>query len=129
MKNKAKTVFATVLLVCFSFACTASKDDESATPKVPGVTDTQILIGSSLALEGHASYLGRQTLNGAMAYLKHLNDQGGIHGRKIEVIAYDDLGTEAIRKLEVEDFPVIVVNDVYGNDLYKQGIKKYKRGR
>lgn len=37
-----------------------------------------------------------------------------------EVIAYEDLGTEAIRKLEVENFPVIVVMDVLGNDLYEQ---------
>ena len=37
-----------------------------------------------------------------------------------EVIAYDDLGTEAIRKLEVKDFPVIVVMDAGGNDLYEK---------
>ena len=37
-----------------------------------------------------------------------------------EVIAYDDLGTEAIRRLEVEDFPVIVVMDADGNDLYEK---------
>jgi fumarate hydratase subunit beta len=36
-----------------------------------------------------------------------------------EIIAYEDLGTEAIRKLYVEDFPAIVVNDIYGNDLYE----------
>ena len=39
--------------------------------------------------------------------------------RESEVIAYDDLGTEAIRKLYVEDFPVIVVIDSNGNDLYE----------
>lgn len=39
--------------------------------------------------------------------------------KKAEVVAYDDLGTEAIRRLEVEDFPVIVVIDKEGNDLYK----------
>ena len=39
--------------------------------------------------------------------------------KKAEVIAYDDLGTEAIRRLEVEDLPVIVVIDPEGNDLYK----------
>ena len=47
--------------------------------------------------------------------------------KNFEVVAYEDLDTEAIRKLEVEDFPLIVVNDIYGKDLYKQGIKKYKR--
>lgn len=43
-----------------------------------------------------------------------------------EVIAYDDLGTEAIRKLEVKDFPVIVVIDVKGNNLYETVIQAYK---
>jgi fumarate hydratase subunit beta len=45
--------------------------------------------------------------------------------KKAEVIAYADLGTEAIRKLEVEDFPCIVANDIKGNDVYEQAIKKY----
>lgn len=42
-----------------------------------------------------------------------------------EVIAYDDLGTEAIRKLEVKDFPVIVVIDSQGNDLYETAVKEF----
>lgn len=42
-----------------------------------------------------------------------------------EVIAYDDLGTEAIRKLEVKDFPVIVVIDSQGNDLYEMAVKEF----
>ena len=44
-----------------------------------------------------------------------------------EVIAYDDLGTEAIRKLQVKDFPVIVVIDSEGNNLYENAILDYKR--
>ena len=47
--------------------------------------------------------------------------------KKSDIIAYEDLGTEAIRRLEVEDFPVIVVNDIYGNDLYIEGIKRYSK--
>ena len=47
--------------------------------------------------------------------------------KKVEVVAYEDLGTEAIRRLEVEDFPVIVVNDLYGNDLLEQGKEQWKR--
>ena len=42
-----------------------------------------------------------------------------------QVIAYDDLGTEAIRKLEVKDFPVIVVIDSEGNNLYETAIKEF----
>ena len=44
-----------------------------------------------------------------------------------EVIAYDDLGTEAIRKLQVKNFPVIVVIDSEGNNLYETAILDYKR--
>ncbi|MBQ4037381.1 MAG: Fe-S-containing hydro-lyase [Clostridia bacterium] len=45
--------------------------------------------------------------------------------KKAEVIAYDDLGAEAIRRLEVEDFPVIVIIDSEGNNLYETGKKNY----
>ncbi len=47
--------------------------------------------------------------------------------KKSEIIAYEDLGTEAIRRLEVEDFPVIVVNDTWGNDLYVEGVRRFER--
>jgi len=47
--------------------------------------------------------------------------------KKAEVVAYDDLGAEAIRCLEVEDFPAIVVNDIYGGDLYEEGKAKYQK--
>ena len=45
--------------------------------------------------------------------------------KKAEIIAYEDLGPEAIRRLEVEEFPAIVVNDVRGDDLYEEGVKEY----
>jgi len=44
-----------------------------------------------------------------------------------EVVAYDDLGTEAIRRLEVEDFPVVVINDTHLGDLYQEGRKRYRK--
>ncbi|WP_019879534.1 Fe-S-containing hydro-lyase [Succinispira mobilis] len=47
--------------------------------------------------------------------------------KSYEVLAYDDLGAEALAKLTVEDFPAIVVIDSQGNDFYKQGIEKYKQ--
>ena len=43
-----------------------------------------------------------------------------------EIIAYDDLGTEAIRKMTVENFPVIVVVDSYGNNLYETAVNNFK---
>lgn len=42
-----------------------------------------------------------------------------------EVIAFEDLGTEAVRRLKVKEMPLIVINDCYGNDLYKQGQKEW----
>ena len=47
--------------------------------------------------------------------------------KKAETIAYEDLGAEAIRRLEIEDFPAIVVNDIHGGDLYQDGKAKYQR--
>lgn len=47
--------------------------------------------------------------------------------KSAEVVAYEDLGPEAIRKLVVEDFPVLVVYDAHGGDLYEQEIAKYRR--
>ncbi|HOK53116.1 MAG TPA: Fe-S-containing hydro-lyase [Armatimonadota bacterium] len=44
-----------------------------------------------------------------------------------EVVAYEDLGTEAIRRLVVVDFPLIVVNDSHGGDFYREGVKLYER--
>jgi len=47
--------------------------------------------------------------------------------KKAEVIAYEELGAEAVRRLEVEDFPVTVVNDIYGGDLYQEGKARYRK--
>ena len=47
--------------------------------------------------------------------------------KEAEVIAYDDLGTEAIRKLRVENFPVIVVIDSQGNNLYETAVENFKK--
>ena len=47
--------------------------------------------------------------------------------KEAEVIAYDDLGTEAIRKLRVENFPVIVVIDSKGNNLYETAVENFKK--
>ena len=63
-------------------------------------------------------------------YLAAVGGAGALISQSIkrsEVIAYEDLGPEAIRMMEVEDFPAVVVNDVTGNDLYKEGIKQYQR--
>lgn len=82
------------LLCTLALGVLVSCDDRSYRPPLEtdaaGVTESEVLIGSSLALEGHARYLGRQTLHGALAYINHVNGQGGIHGRTLRLIAYDD---------------------------------------
>ena len=60
------------------------------------------------------------TIGGAAALLARAIKQ-------VEVVAYEDLGTEAIRKLTVEDFPAIVANDIYGEDLFEQGRAMYQK--
>lgn len=62
-------------------------------------------------------------------YLGAIGGAGAIISKSIkkaEVVAYEDLGAEALRRLEVEDFPVTVINDIYGGDLYEEGKTKYQ---
>lgn len=63
-------------------------------------------------------------------YLGAIGGAGAVLSRfvkALEVVAYADLGTEAIRRLEVEGFPAIVVNDCHGGDLYEDGVRAYAR--
>ena len=47
--------------------------------------------------------------------------------RSVEVVAYPELNTEAIRRLEVKNLPLIVANDIHGGDLYLEGVRQYCR--
>jgi fumarate hydratase subunit beta len=47
--------------------------------------------------------------------------------KEAEVIAYEDLGPEAVRRLVVEEFPVVVINDLHGGDLYREGRERWRR--
>ncbi|MFN2241421.1 MAG: Fe-S-containing hydro-lyase [Anaerolineae bacterium] len=63
-------------------------------------------------------------------YLAATGGAGALIAKSIKsatVVAYDDLGAEALRRLEVEDFPAIVVNDIYGGDAYEDGVKQFNR--
>jgi fumarate hydratase subunit beta len=66
----------------------------------------------------HAIYFG--AVEGTAALL-------GERVREAQIVAFPDLGTEAIHRLVVEDFPVVVINDVTGGDLYEQGRIRYQR--
>ncbi|HTZ83246.1 MAG TPA: ABC transporter substrate-binding protein [Candidatus Acidoferrales bacterium] len=58
--------------------------------QTPGITDNSILIGSCSALDGPAHFLGQQTVMGATVYLHAINDEGGVFGRKVQLLAFDD---------------------------------------
>ena len=62
-------------------------------------------------------------------YLAAVGGAGALISQSIieaEIIAYPELGPEAIRRVKVENFPCIVINDMYGGDLYDEGKQKYK---
>jgi ABC-type branched-subunit amino acid transport system substrate-binding protein len=90
MKKRVQSVLLAILSLCSLIACGPTDDVAIQFEPPPGVTENEIILGSSLALEGHAGYLGTQTLRGYMSYINHINENGGIHGRTIKVIAYND---------------------------------------
>jgi fumarate hydratase subunit beta len=62
-------------------------------------------------------------------YFAATGGAGALLARKIrsaEVVAWGDLGAEAIRRLVFEEFPLVVINDVFGNDLYEEGAAQYR---
>ncbi len=86
--NKKNFIFLIVFMAMpFISGCMRK---EVITKRTPGVTDMEIVIGSSLSLGGHASFLGIQTIHGSLAYINEVNAKGGIYGRKIRIITYDD---------------------------------------
>jgi fumarate hydratase subunit beta len=107
----------------------------SAGPTTSGRMDAY---APRLMAEGLKGMIGKGLRSQAVkdAMVKHKAVYlGGIGGagalmsksiKKAEVIAYEDLGAEALRRLEVEDFPVTVVNDIYGGDLYEEGKARYQ---
>lgn len=63
-------------------------------------------------------------------YLAPIGGTGALISRSIinsEIIAYEDLGPEAVLRLEVKDFPATVINDIHGGDLYEEGKAKYRK--
>jgi branched-chain amino acid transport system substrate-binding protein len=85
-KCALKSIFGLSLLSACVFGVSAPARGQGA----PGVTDKEILIGSCSALEGPSHFLGTETVNGAKAYFAMINDAGGVDGRKLKLVAYDD---------------------------------------
>jgi branched-chain amino acid transport system substrate-binding protein len=80
--NKLALLLSAMLLVTASLL--------NAQGTTPGLESHQILIGSCAALDGPAGFLGLQTVTGASAYFDHVNAEGGINGRKLQLLAFDD---------------------------------------
>jgi fumarate hydratase subunit beta len=107
----------------------------SAGPTTSGRMDAYV---PRLIAEGLKGMIGKGSRSPAVkdaivkhkaVYLGAIGGAGALISQcitKAEVIAYAELGTEAIRRLEVADFPVTVINDIYGGDLYQQGKAKYQ---
>jgi fumarate hydratase subunit beta len=84
------------------------------------------MIGKGLRNEAVKESLKRNKA----VYLGATGGAGALLAQRIiasKVVAYDDLGPEAIRELQVKDFPVVVINDMYGGDLYTDGRKQFER--
>jgi fumarate hydratase subunit beta len=118
------------------------------TPPKPGMPIGSAGPTTSGRMDPYALYLIERGINGMIGkgqrsqavrealakykavYLGATGGAGALLSKRIkqsEVIAFADLGPEAIRRLEVEDFPVRVINDIYGGDLYEEGIKQFAR--
>ncbi|MFC2035254.1 Fe-S-containing hydro-lyase [Chloroflexota bacterium] len=107
----------------------------SAGPTTSGRMDTY---SPRLISEGLKGMIGKgfrsQAVKDAMkkyraVYLAALGGAGVLISKSIkksEIVAYEELGAEAIRRLEVENFPATVINDIYGGDLYQEGKAKYR---
>ena len=107
----------------------------SAGPTTSGRMDS---CSPRLIAEGLKGMIGKgmrsPEVKGAMkkykaVYLAAIGGAGALISKSIkkaEVIAYEELGDEAVRRIEVEDFPVTVINDIYGGDLYQQGKARYR---
>lgn len=79
-----KLILVIVCLLPFAALSTGGQ------PSTPGVSAQQIVIGSCSALEGPSKALGLETVTGAKAYFSMINDEGGVNGRKLKLVSYDD---------------------------------------
>ena len=84
-KCALKSIFGLSLLCACVFGLAPARGQGT-----PGVTEKEILIGSCSALEGPSHFLGTETVNGAKAYFAMINDAGGVDGRKLKLVSYDD---------------------------------------
>ncbi len=97
-------------------------------PYTPALLDLGLkgMVGKGQRSRG----LVKQFVDHRAVYFVAVGGAAALLSEQIEesrVIAYEDLGTEAVRQLVLKDFPVIVANDIQGNDLFLAGWKRYRR--
>jgi len=107
----------------------------SAGPTTSGRMD---VYSPRLLAEGLKGMIGKGSRNAAVreamkqykaVYFAATGGAGALIAKRIkkaETVAYPELGAEAVLRLEVEDLPVVVINDIYGGDLYEEGKAKYR---
>jgi fumarate hydratase subunit beta len=109
----------------------------SAGPTTSGRMDAYSPVLLDLGLKGMVGkgYRGPAVKEAMMrnraVYLAAVGGAAALLAQRIRasrVVAYEELGPEAIRELEVVDFPAIVINDIYGGDLYEEGRRQFARG-
>lgn len=83
-------VWLLFFIIPIIFSCESPDSNSTTSRTVNGISEKEIHIGSSLALDGHARYLGNQMLQGALSYINHINEKSPVHGRTIKVTALDD---------------------------------------
>jgi len=93
-------------LLTFFVSCEREARIDSTLTNNNGISSDEIVIGSSLALGGHAGYLGTQTLHGALSYINVINSSGGVFGRQIRLVAYDDKYDPAYCLMNTQDLIV-----------------------
>jgi len=108
----------------------------SAGPTTSGRMD---VYSPRLLAEGLKGMIGKGSRNAAVreamkkykaVYFAATGGAGALIAKRIkkaETVAYPELGAEAVLRLEVEDLPVVVINDIYGGDLYEEGKAKYRQ--
>lgn len=99
--------------------------------RMDGYTPRMLACGMKACIgKGFRSKAVREALQKHIGvYLAAIGGAGALLSKRVttcELVAYPELGPEAIYRLEVEDFPATVINDAHGRDLYEEGVRRYR---
>jgi branched-chain amino acid transport system substrate-binding protein len=133
--TRGRKILPSLLLAIALVAAACGGDDDTSagdttettappTESDPGVSETEIRVGVSAALTGQTGFFGKQTVGAINAYVGKLNDAGGINGRKVTTVVYDNKGEQGqdlanIRKLfEQDEVVALLLSDTTGSEDY-----------